>query len=563
MAVDSSLQVEVCFEQEQPRKLHFDQDVVTIGRSDEADIQLGRHTVSRLHAKFLREPDNQWRLVDLGSRGGTKVNGRSIKDTYLEPNDEIAISRFRIKLLDPTAEPDTGTSEVSSLAIDDSAPVNISLYSQMTPPHIDTGHIISLSDFGKQLVELESEADRMNALCSVVTGSVVPARWAVVLRYDDEDPARPPIQMISASESHSTDQDMYISRSLIQTMRESRSPVLGSTAKDMGGAGPAAQVGAGTGTVEMTLVSNAPATAAVACPLLEDEGSLDCLYVSLPLSYGTSEWFALVVLAVKQYQQAEAIWKVRESAEAQAAMDRDLANARKIQTSLLPRDLNNPKLDIAWSYEPCESIGGDYVDAVPMDDGRVLLAVADVTGHGLPAALTTLSLHSIVHIALRAGMSLYDTMITINEHMCEFLPESQFVTMTCIVLDTETGKLECINAGHGATVLVHPDGSTRILQAAEHMVLGVMKMDVTVQDDQLEPGELLCMTTDGITEMYTEDGTMLGSKGVTRLLSDCYTKATDASCQQQLNTICDRLDEMSGSAPANDDCTIMLVRRKS
>jgi len=320
--------------------------------------------------------------------------------------------------------------------------------------------------------------------------------------------------------------------------------------------------GAAAGAVEISVISHMAPTSAVACPLNQDDAYLDCLYVSLPPVYGTTEWLALVALAVKQYEQAEAIWAVRETAKAQAAVERDLDNARQIQLSLLPREVDVPHLDIAWTYDPCELIGGDYVDVVPMKDGRVLLVIADVTGHGMPAALTTLSLHSIVHMTLQRNIGIGEMIGGMNDHLCEFLPGGRFVTMTCIALDTETGDLQCVNCGHGATVLMRPDGSYRSLQLAEHAPMGIMPIDLLVQEDRLESDELLCMTTDGMAEMMNAQGIMIGVEGVNEMVKNIYMGSPMGMCQQYVDDLFSMLNEFTGFHAVQDDRTLLMVRRK-
>jgi sigma-B regulation protein RsbU (phosphoserine phosphatase) len=556
MSKQTKWYIEIHHEDGTIREVPLDRDELLIGRSENAEIQLDRHSISRSHANIVRRADGGWRLVDLGSRGGTKINGRVVGEMDLEPGDTISISRFRLRLIRECETTELMATDGPQVKIDDAPPIEVSILDQIKPPHIDTSQIAALSDFGKELIEQESPTLRLDLLCQIVTGRVVPAKWAMVLRLDPADDAIPPQEIAFAPPDMNGRDDIHVSGSLIKMMRSSGSPVLGS---NMGGG---AMDGA-RGSVEISVISHMAPTSAVACPLVQDDGHLDCLYVSLPPVYGTTEWLALVALAVKQYQQAEAIWMIRKASQIQAAIERDLENAKQIQISLLPREVEISDLDIAWSYDPCESIGGDYIDVVPMKDGRTLLVIADVTGHGLPAALTTLSLHSIVHIVLRQDTTLAQMVDGLNDHLCEFLPGGRFVTMMFIALDTKTGKLECINCGHGATVLMRPDGSSRSLQLAVHMPLGLMPAEYQIQTDRLESDELLCMMTDGMSEMMNADGKMIGVEGVIELIENTYTEFPSGLCQQHVDHLCSELDHFAGYHAVKDDRTVLMARRKN
>jgi len=303
--------------------------------------------------------------------------------------------------------------------------------------------------------------------------------------------------------------------------------------------------------------------AAVACPLFEDDDVMDLLYVILPLAYGKAEWLALVSLAVKQYQQAEAVWAARKETQAHAAIERDLESARQIQESLVPRALTVPGLDLAIEFDPCRWVGGDYVDVVPMADGRVLLVMADVAGKGLPAALIALSLHSTVHTCLRSGVGLVPMITALNDHFCAHLDDHSFVTMVCVLIEPASGAIECVNAGHVPAIIFNPDGTSRELQRAVNFPLGLEPQSIQVQRAALEPGQLLAMVTDGLTEIEDEDGRLLGVAGLSGRVAALHAavsakKVTAAKVARQLTRL---LDTLEGGRLRRDDRSFLLVRR--
>src|SRR6185369_11461397 len=140
--------------------------------------------------------------------------------------------------------------------------------------------------------------------------------------------------------------------------------------------------------VDLTMSRDVMALWVVACLLRAprpDSDELDALYVTLPPECGSVEWLSLIQLATEVYAQSELAWTARKHAEANFAIERELETARQIQQGLVPKKLDFARLDVTVGFEPCKWVGGDYVDAMLMPDGRILLAVADVCGKGLQA----------------------------------------------------------------------------------------------------------------------------------------------------------------------------------
>lgn len=522
---------------------------VVIGRALEAEVVLDRPSVSRRHAKLSRAANGAWRVADLGSRGGTLLNGERVtQETPLKSGDVLTVSQFELRLVHASEQQRrvrTHSASAVQLAPEDSP--DISVLSRVAPPRLDSSMIASLSDFGRTLIELPSTADRLARLCELMCGDMIHGRWALALRIDPTRPEAVPHAMATFPPD-TGDGRRHVSRSTLRAAREARAPVLASNIRK------------DSGVVEMSIVSQAPPSAAVGCPIGED--GTQVLYVNLPPVFGTTEWLALIALAVKQYEQAEASWRLREAVRAQAALERDLANARQIQLSILPKPVEAPGLDIAWRFAPCDSVGGDLVDVVALPDGRRVLAIADATGHGLPAALASLAVHGILQTCLRSGMPLREVMRMLNEHLCDYLPAGRFVTMLCLLIDPRTGAVECVNAGHHAASVFTGGGDVRAMQEAEHLPLGLERGEYSVASDQLAPGDVVLLSTDGLTELPLAAGGMLRGHGVQELVSSVLREAP-AGMEQAAEAMRVRLDALRGDQPRLDDETFLIVRRTS
>src|SRR5258708_1557660 len=195
-------------------------------------------------------------------------------------------------------------------------------------------------------------------------------------------------------------------------------------------------------------------------------------------------------------------------------MERELARAKEIQMRLLPTDPHFEGLDVAIGFTPCRAVGGDYVDAVSMSDGRTLLAIADVCGKGLPAALVASSLHTMVHAGVLGRLGLHQLMTNLNSYLCKTLPEESFVTMVAVALDARTGAMEIVSAGHPPPLLICPDDQARDMPSGQNLPLGLEQGDLIVSERHLDPGHLLALYTDGLSELSDETSRMLGADGL-------------------------------------------------
>jgi serine phosphatase RsbU (regulator of sigma subunit) len=299
----------------------------------------------------------------------------------------------------------------------------------------------------------------------------------------------------------------------------------------------------------------------VACPLGSDDQFLDVLYVVLPVEYGTGEWLALVQLASEEYRQAEMTWAAREQAESNAAIEHELEKGRQIQLRLVAKDVNIDGIDVGIGFQPCQWVGGDYVDAVATGDGRVFLTVADVCGKGLQAALITSSLHTMVHTNVMSGFELADMIRRLNHYLCQTLPDDSFVSMIAIVLDLATGEFQCVNAGHPPAILIGESAEPKHLQSGVNPPLGLDQVDYGIDNGKLDHDRVLAMYTDGLTEMRdAESGEMLGIEGVESCIRNLWSSNQSQPAQTIAESLTRFLDERRGRHFAADDQTFLLAR---
>ena len=248
---------------------------------------------------------------------------------------------------------------------------------------------------------------------------------------------------------------------------------------------------------------------------------------------------------------------------AQAELHRELKVVGEIQRSLLPQALPDiPGFDVASFYQPSAHAGGDYFDIVPLAGDPWGLIVADVAGHGASAAVIMAVMRTLVHAHLPTNRCLpaREFLQFMNRQMTgTYTRDGRFVTVWCAVLDPAARTLTYASAGHNPPRLVR-GGTVTALDAVRGLPVGIdgsaTYEEVTVA---LEPGDLLAVYTDGITEAWrTRDGVrdFFETDRLDRILADeCRGGASD--CVERLTNA---VRAFTGQSIPADDQTLLVIR---
>ena len=184
------------------------------------------------------------------------------------------------------------------------------------------------------------------------------------------------------------------------------------------------------------------------------------------------------------------------------SLKNDLEIAREIQQSMLPRAaFKAPGMEAFGMTRPANTVGGDFYDIIPLPDGRVLLALGDVAGKGSPAALLMALLLAMMRTLVDEGLEGADLVARLNVQIGKHaLPHSRFVTLFVAILNPATGDLSYVNAGQNPPLLRRGTGAYERLRAGG-MALGMFEnASYTTGATTLEPGDVMVMYSDGITE---------------------------------------------------------------
>ncbi len=238
-------------------------------------------------------------------------------------------------------------------------------------------------------------------------------------------------------------------------------------------------------------------------------------------------------------------------------LESELRLARDIQQSLLPQQLPQiPGVEFAAISRPSEWVGGDYYDVIELDNDRVLLAIADVVGKGVTAALTMSNLQAALRalvMMLREGhLSLLNVVKELNRLMCESTAPERFITAAFGVIDVRHHTLETVVCGHPNPIIIPPEHQPVIAESTG-IPLGIIPtFPYESRSYHLSQGSLLVLYTDGLSEAFYGEA-LLGERGSVQL-------ALKAS--QQHGDLQQILQEMGRSEQISieDDITVLAVR---
>jgi phosphoserine phosphatase RsbU/P len=235
--------------------------------------------------------------------------------------------------------------------------------------------------------------------------------------------------------------------------------------------------------------------------------------------------------------------------------DREMQIAREIQQSLFPSGHPDvPGFELAAESHPCQEVGGDHYDLIPLPEGRLALAVADVSGKGTPASILMAS----VHASLRAlaGTAAPDVLMTrLNRFLLESTQENRYVTLFYGELDPASRRLAYVNAGHVPPYCLR--GGTRRRLEAGGPVLGLLEeASYTVGEEPLGHGEVLAVVTDGVSEAASPDDVELGDERVFAALEE----SAKAPASDILRSLVETVHAWTGPRGCSDDLTAMVLK---
>jgi sigma-B regulation protein RsbU (phosphoserine phosphatase) len=532
----------------------LDGTLVEIGRSSKCVVQLADGTVSKVHAEITRAGDG-WQIRDLGSRNGTKLNGVPLTDPRpIKAGDRLEIGQVPLEIITEADPTPTIFSEGLDLASSLRIPANRILSGAggvagggMTPTAAggkkDIIHL--LAEAGQLLVLPRPLPETCDLILAVAERAVSATRLVLLLR---EDPKSEPVQMAARLRGGSATEPLALSRTIMEmVLTENTSVITRDAASD-----PRFKA-------QQSIVLGG-VHSAMAVPLFDNERVLGLIYADSTdprTFYGQEE---LEVLTLVANMAAVKITNARllEAEESRRRMAQELATAAGIQRGLLPaRPPERPGWRFHARLESCYEVGGDLFDFHTAPDGALCFVIGDVSGKGMGAALLMSSFISSSRVLFDLCPDPRDLVQRLNAVMFHSSDPAHFVTAFIGRLNTATGQLDYVNAGHPPPIVIGPAGS-RQLDTTGIPVGMLDSFPYEVGRIDLEPGALVAVFTDGIPEArrgndFYEDE---------RLEAALAELAPNGDLDQIGPELIHRVDEFLAGEPRSDDITLVLIRRE-
>jgi phosphoserine phosphatase RsbU/P len=531
-------------------------ECVTIGRGPANTIQIVDARISREHVRFQWR-NNHWWVQDTKSRNGTTVNSTPILDPVrLAPGDVLHVGnvRFVFQSEFTLAEPDESSGDRSVVrlrgglsGLETSHRVEIeeaNTSSFKAAPPGAAARLQSIYEVGRVIESILDLDEMLKQLMEIVVGALEPTHGVVLLTDAQRGGLVPRVIHRPAG----SDEEIEISSSILHQALEERVGVLVSDSRRD------ERFSAADSVVGFLIHS------ALCVPLVSKGDTLGAIYLDIRDSqrrFQKNDLQWLVGVAA-QAGLAITITTLHQEALNRRQRERDLEIARSIQMNLLPRSMPQvPGFRFAGLSRPAHMVGGDYYDVAALADGKVVLTIADVSGKGIPAAILVASVRSAVRVEARSLQHEDIVSVTkrLNEAVCEDTTSNMFVTMVLGLLDPAARKFEFCNAGHSHPIVRRADGSIESLRAGS-CFLGIdPEMEIEKGTASLEPGSMLILYTDGVTDAHSPEGEAFGLERLTAFIKSWNGDNGDAFIADLDAAV---LHHQRG-AEAFDDFTVLVI----
>jgi serine phosphatase RsbU (regulator of sigma subunit) len=513
-------------------------DSATIGRSPDQNLVLKEAFVSRRHALIMRQ-NSHFELVDQNSSHGTYLNGERVERAKLKSGDTIQFGSvnagcFRFVLPESESMSGVRASELLS-ALSVFAPTDRSV----PKPARELEKLSFLLNAARQLNSSGAITDVLHALLQLSLELTGTERGFVFLLENGE--LRHALGL--RADGTSVGEDSSVSRRAMQKAVESNSKFsLSDTLADVSAA------------AWQSVMANS--IRSIYCiPLrkhispTEPNRLLGMLYLDSQIGNRSLSDIDHQVLDTLASEASTLLHNALLADTEQKARqaEEQLAIAASIHSGLMAVTL--PRLDFAEICArslPCHAIGGDFYDVIVLDNS-LCVAIADVSGKGVPASIVAATLQGIIHALMLTGESLPKTADLINRFLCA-RQVGKYATMVLLKV-FPNGLVEYMNCGHVPPLLVSSKGTTIYLEEANLIVGIVQDAEYVSSQFTLHPGDRILLTTDGITETKDGSGQMIGMEGL-----------EDLAPTRSLDEIVGHLQKVQAGGEAQDDWTLLDIR---
>ncbi|HWD97953.1 MAG TPA: SpoIIE family protein phosphatase [Bryobacteraceae bacterium] len=526
---------------------------MSLGRSGTADLCFADDVgLSRQHLAIERDGDG-WAIRDLGSKNGTMLNGaRLTARTVLNPGDRIMAGHL-ILVYDGRSQPKTHAPSKPLVVFDEnaaeqpgSATVITSLEGVIRNENATGAEQVAAAQVSA-LIRAGNELSKHGPLPELFTLILALAIDAVkadrgVLMTLEEGELVPRANKGEGFRISTAVRDRVLNSGISLLVRDTSIDAAFRERRSI---------------VEQHIRT------LMAVPLQTRDQIIGVIYVDSPSLLREFTKDDLNLLTVMANVAAIRIEHTRlaQIEQAKQLMARDLEQAAEIQRRFLPASAPRvAQLDLAGHNAPCRTVGGDYFDFFPYGTGRVAMVLGDVSGKGMPASLLMMGLQARVQVLIEEPRSLAEVMTKLNRITSANCPANRFISLFFCLVDGPSGEISYCNAGHNPPLLIRaaglPENHEELTGGGP--ILGILgSADYQEHWAKLEPGDLLVIYSDGVTEAANADGEEFG---VERLVHTAWANR-DRSAPEIVDAVNGALAEYTGAAPQSDDITMIVARR--
>jgi serine phosphatase RsbU (regulator of sigma subunit) len=540
---------------------------ITIGRSARNDLCIPDPFASRVHAEVRREGD-QYFLQDLGSANGTLYNGETVEGVIrLTPGGRVQIGETEIVFDDGVGslnatmvtDPDIiGPVPEATIAMNSADRTTSGLLEAIegarTQPDSEapvkraarqSDLLALISKVGVTLLASATLNETLQQIAGLVFEAVPAERCSIMMRDESGEDLKVAVARLRDRQGEVG--EIRVSRTIMEEVVGKGKSVLTSDAQH----DPRFM------SSTMTLQG---IRSVLAVPLGVGEKVFGIIYADSPIAEARFTEDHLKVLTTLASVAAIRVENARllEEQLDRERLEHELQLASEIQQRFQP---TAPPQVAGYEMQgisfPCYEIGGDYYDFIKRNDGRMVIALGDVSGKGTAAALLMSSLHAAVHAQASSHSSLTETISAVNNYLAENIPSNRFVTLFYAELDPQTGALSFINAGHNPPLIVHAAGTIENLSSGG-LPLGIMPNSPYREGrTQLQPGDVLVIYSDGVSEALNPQGEEFGAARLQSVVS-LNIERSAAGIRDRIESA---LTKFSQGTPAADDITLVIVKR--
>jgi sigma-B regulation protein RsbU (phosphoserine phosphatase) len=528
----------------------LERDLYELGRADTNALcfndVLG---LSRKHLVFERA-GSEWVVRDLGSTNGTYVNGTRLEAPHaLRPKDRITAGDLNMVFAEAGApaaqtvifvEKPGAAQETTSTTQETTMTASLDGLLAEEGPGKGSGHIQALIRAGRELAGHMPLDKLFDLILNLSIDAVGASRGALMTLEQGQ-------LQVRASKGEGIRISSHV-RDLV--IGGKRSLLVHDALMDQALAG------------RMSIVQD-QIRSMLAVPLQTEDRVIGLIYLDSPFLVREFTKEDLSLLTVMSNIAAIRIEHARlvEMEQVEKLRAQEMEHAAMIQRSILPSNFppfpDRKEFQLHAAMTPARGVGGDPFDFFLLDDEHLALAVGDVSGKGVPAALFMAITRTLLRATAKHLASPADCLAYLNSALKEQNVSGMFVTFFYCVLNTRTGEIRFSNAGHNSPYIFSKDGTLRNLAEEGGPMLGLFEgLGFSMATTQLAPGEGILVFTDGVTEAQDKDEEFFGDDRL-----EAYLRAHCLEPAEELVSGLQRdVQEFAAGAPQSDDITALALR---